>query len=88
MSEPQYKVKIGKTASLVGLYANAFRVVEDPDTPSDCFLDFLLTSPVEKAAYVVTRVRLRKEFLSEVASHLAKNFSLDLLKRIKSDQVH
>lgn len=71
-----YKVEFSKETKPIGVYSNAFRVVEDKDTPSDCFIDFLITSPSEKKAFVTTRVRVRKEFLYEMVAHLMKNFGI------------
>jgi hypothetical protein len=71
-----YDVEFGNTAQTVGLYSNAFRVVEDSDTPSDCFIDFLITNSSEKKAIVTTRIRVRKEFLYEMIAHLVKNFGI------------
>ena len=71
-----YEVEFSSKALRTGLYSNAFRIVEDSDTPSDCFIDFLITSPSEEKAFVTTRVRVRKEFLYEMVQHLMKNFGI------------
>ena len=71
-----YDIEFKKTAKKIGLYSNAFRIKDDPDTPSDCFLDFLITSPTEEKAFVISRVRVRKEFLYELAGYFEKNFGL------------
>lgn len=47
-----------------GEFANAFRVVDE--VGPDCFLDFLIYLGQEHEAHVVSRVRIRKEFLSIV----------------------
>lgn len=71
-----YNVEFGTKAEITGLYSNAFRIVEDSDTPSDCFIDFIITSPSEQKAFITTRVRVRKEFLYEMVIHLVKNFGI------------
>lgn len=71
-----YDIEFDTEVSKTGLYSNAFRIVEDKDTPSDCFIDFLITSPTEKKAFVTTRIRVRKEFLYEMVRHLMKNFGI------------
>ena len=77
MGKSPYTVEFGTKALRTGLYSNAFRIVEDSDTPSDCFIDFLITSPTEEKAFVTTRIRVRKEFLYEMVRHLMKNFGID-----------
>lgn len=76
MGKSPYIVEFGTRALRTGLYSNAFRIVEDSDTPSDCFIDFLITSPTEEKAFVTTRIRVRKEFLYEMVQHLMKNFGI------------
>ena len=71
-----YDIEFDHKVLRTGLYSNAFRIVEDSDTPSDCFIDFLITSPTEEKAFVTTRVRVRKEFLYEMVRHLMKNFGI------------
>ncbi len=71
-----YEIEFENEVRKTGLYSNAFRIVEDKDTPSDCFIDFLITSPTEKKAFVTTRIRVRKEFLYEMVRHLMKNFGI------------
>jgi hypothetical protein len=46
----------------LGTFANAFRVMVDPDGV-DCFLDFLVYSTFEKQACVKERVRVPVDFL-------------------------
>jgi len=52
-----------------GLFANAFRVVEE--IGPDCFLDFILYSATEKEATVVSRVRVRREFVPSIRETLS-----------------
>lgn len=51
-----------------GTFANAFRVVEE--VGPDCFLDFMVYSASEDEATVVARVRVRREFLTEIRTQL------------------
>lgn len=51
-----------------GTFANAFRVVEE--VGPDCFLDFMVYSASENEATVVSRVRVRREFIHEIRSQL------------------
>jgi len=53
-----------------GLFANAFRVVEEMGP--DCFLDFMVYSAAEKEATVVSRVRVRREFLPSIRETLSE----------------
>lgn len=55
-----------------GKFANAFRVIEE--VGPDCFLDFIVYSGQEKRAEVVSRVRVRKEFLPTVRECLGQAF--------------
>jgi hypothetical protein len=55
-----------------GLYANAFRVLEEG---SRCVLEFLVFSGVEQKAYSVCRVRLRPEFVPIVRDHLQRTLN-------------
>lgn len=52
-----------------GQFANAFRVVEE--VGPDCFLDFMVYSADVKEATVVSRVRVRREFLPNIRSTLS-----------------
>lgn len=54
----------------VGIYANAFRIVEE--APPDVFLDFLAYSAQEKRAEVVSRVRIRRVFMDAVRESLGQ----------------
>ena len=51
-----------------GVFANAFRVVEEAGP--DCFLDFMVYSAAEQEATVVARVRVRREFLDGIRDKL------------------
>ena len=51
-----------------GTFANAFRVVED--VGGECLLDFLVYSSAEDQATVVSRIRLRKEFIPRIREKL------------------
>lgn len=52
----------------IGEYANAFRVL--PEVNSDCILDFLHYSANAGQARVVSRVRVRRDFIEAVQSRL------------------
>lgn len=51
-----------------GEFANAFRIVEEVGV--DCFLDFMVYSAAEREATVVSRVRVRREFLPAIRQQL------------------
>jgi hypothetical protein len=51
-----------------GVFANAFRVVEEAGP--DCFLDFMVYSAAENEATVVARVRVRRDFLEGIRSKI------------------
>ena len=51
-----------------GVFANAFRVVEEAGP--DCFLDFMVYSAAEREATVVARVRVRRDFLDGIRDKL------------------
>jgi len=51
----------------VGLYANAFRILQDQE---DFFLDFLAYSSVENQAVLITRLRVKPEFLPAVRERI------------------
>lgn len=51
-----------------GVFANAFRVVEE--VGPDCLLDFMVYSAAEQEATVVARVRVHKEFLEGIRDKL------------------
>lgn len=52
----------------IGEYANAFRVL--PEVNEDCILDFLNYSVNAGQARVVTRVRVRRDFIGAVQDRL------------------
>lgn len=52
----------------IGEYANAFRVL--PEVNLDCILDFLNYSANAGQARVVSRVRIRRDFIEAVQSRL------------------
>lgn len=47
-----------------GVFANAFRVVEEAGP--DCFLDFMVYSAAERQATLVARIRVRRDFLDGI----------------------
>lgn len=51
-----------------GQFANAFRIVEEVGV--DCFLDFMIYSAAEHEATVISRVRVRREFLPAIRQQL------------------
>lgn len=52
-----------------GTFANAFRVVEE--VGPDCFLDFMVYSVDVQEATVISRVRVRREFLGSIRKTLS-----------------
>jgi len=52
-----------------GQFANAFRIVEE--VGPDCFLDFMVYSADVQEATVVSRVRVRREFLDNIRRTLS-----------------
>lgn len=54
----------------IGEYANAFRVL--PEVNADCILDFLNYSAHAGQARVVSRVRIRKDFIEAVRARLCE----------------
>lgn len=52
-----------------GVFANAFRVVEDSE--GERLLDFLVYSPAEKTATVVSRVRVHVDLLPAIRERLS-----------------
>jgi len=69
MPERDTKVKVQPEVKF-GEFANAFRVVEEAG--DDCFLDFLVYSEQEQEATVVSRVRIRRDFLSAICDRLGE----------------
>ena len=68
-SERSTKVKVEPEVKF-GEFANAFRVVEE--IGEDCFLDFMVYSAQEEEAVVVSRVRVRRDFLSAICDRLGE----------------
>ena len=70
MAESPHITKVNVTEDVkFGEFANAFRVVEE--VGPDCFLDFMVYSAAEKEATVVSRVRVRREFLPSIRETLS-----------------
>jgi len=70
MSDPEHiDVNVGEGVKF-GVFANAFRVVEDLGT--ECLLDFMVYSAAEKEATVVARVRVRRDFLEGIRGKLGE----------------
>lgn len=67
--ERSTKVKVEPEVKF-GEFANAFRVVEE--IGEDCFLDFMIYSAQEEEAVVVSRVRVRREFLGAICERLGE----------------
>jgi hypothetical protein len=66
-SERSTRVKVESDVKF-GEFANAFRVVEE--IGEDCFLDFMVYSAQEEEAVVVSRVRVRRDFLAAIRDRL------------------
>ena len=70
MAEAPRITKVNVTEDVkFGEFANAFRVVEE--VGPDCFLDFMIYSAAEREATVVSRVRVRREFLPSIRETLS-----------------
>lgn len=67
-----------------GIFANAFRVVEE--VGPDCFLDFIVYSGQEGQAQVVSRVRVRKSFLSALREKLEE--AMEEFRELPPRHVH
>ncbi len=68
--EPMTSKKVScavDTQSDLGVYANAFRVIQDG---SEVILDFCLYSESENAAKTVSRVRVNPSFLEVITSRI------------------
>ena len=59
----------------LGLYANAFRVL-DGDLASRVFLEFLLYSPTANKALVVARIRVSRKLLPIMINQLTGTLAL------------
>ncbi len=57
-----------------GAFANAFRILS-PEENGDCVLEFLIFSPNAQKAYVVRRVRIRREFMPVVLGQIATSLT-------------
>lgn len=68
-SERSTKVKVEPEVKF-GEFANAFRVVEE--IGEDCFLDFMVYSAQEEEARVVSRIRVRRDFLEAICERLGE----------------
>lgn len=55
---------------VLGVYANAFRVVADESEGDECLLDFLVYSQTEHLAQVVGRVRVNKGLLPKIRDEI------------------
>lgn len=65
------KLTLSPNTNPFGEYANAFRVVDD--TGTDCLLDFIIFSKQDpENAQVVSRVRVRREFLPSIMATLSE----------------
>ena len=70
MAESQRITKVNVQEDVkFGQFANAFRVVEE--IGPDCFLDFMIYSADVQEATVVSRVRVRREFLPNIRKTLS-----------------
>ena len=70
MAESQRITKVNVQEDVkFGQFANAFRVVEE--VGPDCFLDFMIYSADLQEATVVSRVRVRREFLPNIRKTLS-----------------
>lgn len=51
-------------------FANAIRIEDNPDDPTECFLDFLLYAPAIDRAVVVSRIQIKRGFIAHLRDHL------------------
>lgn len=68
MPEPEHIDVDVEDGVKFGVFANAFRVVEE--VGPDCFLDFMIYSAAEREATVVARIRVRRDFLKGIRGQL------------------
>lgn len=66
------KVKVEDDVKF-GQFANAFRIVDE--VGPDCFLDFMVYSADLHEATVVSRIRVRREFLPNIRQTLSAAMS-------------
>lgn len=66
------KVRVDEAVKF-GQFANAFRIVEE--VGPDCFLDFMVYSADCQEATVISRVRVRREFLPSIRKTLGEAIS-------------
>ena len=76
MKNPYDKVTFPDGVNPLGTYANAFRVIEDG--AGEMFLDFMVYSGLEAEAEVVSRVRVRQDFVQVILDHLSEFVEADL----------
>lgn len=71
----------------VGTFVNAFRVL--PDTGDELLLDFCIYSQQEAEAVVVSRLRVHKEFLTQIRERLSQTLpDISQFEVTKETQVH
>lgn len=71
MADSQRITKVNVEEDLkFGEFANAFRVIEE--VGPDCFLDFMVYSADAQEATVVSRIRVRREFLDSIRKTLSQ----------------
>jgi hypothetical protein len=63
------KVLFPEGVSHMGVYANAFRLTDDG--AGEMFLDFMVYSGQEEEAEMVSRVRVRQDFIQSILEHLS-----------------
>ena len=71
--EPEPQIEVPPEVRF-GVNANGFRIVEEAG--NDCFLDFLVFSAQHNAAKVVSRVRVRRQFIEAIEATL-KQYGVD-----------
>lgn len=52
-------------------FANAIRIEDCAGDATECYLDFLLYIPNLDRAFVVSRIKIKREFLGTLREHLA-----------------
>lgn len=69
-----------------GVFANSFRIV--PDTQYECYLDFLVYSATNNRAKVLSRIRVRNDFLVTIKDRLNSLLTPKDVVKVEDGQVH
>lgn len=74
MGHAKPKVKPLNPLEALGVYANAFRILSDPEgaAPDECLLEFLVYSQSEDLAKVVGRVVVKRGLLPVIRDQITE----------------